>query len=176
MIFFARYEASQCGSPYIELEQMLLGLMREARPLFDSLLSTQGSAKLEAEIRSAVAEPMQKVSTSVDLPLSSAAKQMLAYAVEEAERFNHDYIDTVHLLHGLMRVPSSTADVLRNYGLKIEDLRSKLAQPAVASIVSPAEALAELRREFMPALPRLTPEIEPAVVFRLQSGVKESAS
>ncbi len=29
VIFFARYEASQYGSPYIETEHLLLGLLRE---------------------------------------------------------------------------------------------------------------------------------------------------
>ena len=31
VIFFARYEASQYGSPYIETEHLLLGLLREDR-------------------------------------------------------------------------------------------------------------------------------------------------
>lgn len=29
VIFFSRYEASQYGSPYIEIEHLLLGLLRE---------------------------------------------------------------------------------------------------------------------------------------------------
>jgi ATP-dependent Clp protease ATP-binding subunit ClpA len=33
VIFFARYEASQYGSPYIETEHLLLGLMREDHTL-----------------------------------------------------------------------------------------------------------------------------------------------
>jgi ATP-dependent Clp protease ATP-binding subunit ClpA len=33
VIFFARYEASQYGSPYIETEHLLLGLLREDRAL-----------------------------------------------------------------------------------------------------------------------------------------------
>jgi ATP-dependent Clp protease ATP-binding subunit ClpC len=32
-IFFARYEASQFGSPYIETEHLLLGLLREDKAL-----------------------------------------------------------------------------------------------------------------------------------------------
>jgi len=32
VIFFARYEASQFGSPYIETEHLLLGLLREDNP------------------------------------------------------------------------------------------------------------------------------------------------
>ncbi len=37
-IFFARYEASQFGSPYIEVEHLLLGLMRERSSDSSSLL------------------------------------------------------------------------------------------------------------------------------------------
>jgi ATP-dependent Clp protease ATP-binding subunit ClpC len=33
-IFFARYEASQFGSPYIELGHLLLGCLREQKLLF----------------------------------------------------------------------------------------------------------------------------------------------
>lgn len=33
VIFFARYEASQFGSPYIESEHLLLGLVREDKAL-----------------------------------------------------------------------------------------------------------------------------------------------
>ena len=33
VIFFARYEASQFGSPYIETEHLLLGLLREDKQL-----------------------------------------------------------------------------------------------------------------------------------------------
>ena len=35
VVFFARYEASQYGSPYIATEHLLLGLIREA-PLIAS--------------------------------------------------------------------------------------------------------------------------------------------
>ncbi len=31
VIFFSRYEASQFGSPYIETEHLLLGILREAK-------------------------------------------------------------------------------------------------------------------------------------------------
>ena len=37
VIFFARYEASQFGSPYIETEHLLLGLLREDKALDQSL-------------------------------------------------------------------------------------------------------------------------------------------
>ena len=38
VIFFARYEASQFGSPYIETEHLLLGLLREDKALTNRFL------------------------------------------------------------------------------------------------------------------------------------------
>jgi hypothetical protein len=45
-----------------------------------------------------------------------------------------------------------------------------------ASTQDPAEILAELRREFLPMTQRLTPEIEPAIVFRVEPCGKETGS
>lgn len=45
MIFFARYEASQYGFPYIETEHLLLGLLREDHALSRRLLGSSGSFK-----------------------------------------------------------------------------------------------------------------------------------
>ena len=38
VIFFARYEAAAYGSPYIETEHLLLGLLRETTEVFRGLL------------------------------------------------------------------------------------------------------------------------------------------
>ena len=43
VIFFARYEASQYGSPYIETEHLLLGLLREDKALANRFLRTHGT-------------------------------------------------------------------------------------------------------------------------------------
>ncbi len=43
VIFFARYEASQYGSPYIETEHLLLGLLREDKALANRFLRSHGS-------------------------------------------------------------------------------------------------------------------------------------
>ena len=45
VIFFARYEASQVGSPYIETEHLLLGLLREDKALARRLLHSGGSVE-----------------------------------------------------------------------------------------------------------------------------------
>jgi ATP-dependent Clp protease ATP-binding subunit ClpC len=63
VIFFARYEASQFGSPCIETEHLLLGIMREDHALVFRF-------KLEPErIRRQIDEGIlirEKISTAVD--------------------------------------------------------------------------------------------------------------
>ena len=72
MIFFARYEASSFGSPYIEPEHILLGLLREDQTL-KSRLPAGGIEQIRKRIEESCPH-REKTSTSVDLPLSSEAK------------------------------------------------------------------------------------------------------
>src|SRR6202051_4856765 len=92
VIFFARYEASQFGSPNIETEHMLLGLLREDKALTNRFLRAHNvveSIRPQIEQHTTIRE---KTSTSVDLPISEEGKRVLAYAAEEAERLAHKHI------------------------------------------------------------------------------------
>ncbi|MCX6348816.1 MAG: hypothetical protein NTV79_04855, partial [Candidatus Aureabacteria bacterium] len=52
------------------------------------------------------------------------ARQVIILARKEADRFNHDYIGTEHLLLGLVRLGQGVAvDVLREMGVDFEALR-----------------------------------------------------
>src|SRR5215470_8867514 len=102
-IFFGRYEASQLGARVIETEHVLLGLLREDKALTNRFLRSCApveSIRKQIEDHTTIRE---KVSTSVDLPLSNECKRVLAYAAEEAERLSHKHIGTEHLLLGLLR-------------------------------------------------------------------------
>ena len=53
------------------------------------------------------------------------ARRVLTYAQEEAQRFNHNYIGTEHLLLGLIREDEGlAAKVLNNLGVKLANVRS----------------------------------------------------
>lgn len=126
-IFFARYEASQSGVPYIDTEHLLLGLMREDRPLTQMLLP----GRPEEEIRAAVEKrggPREAIPSSADLPLSSESKRVLSYAVEESDAFSHPYVGTEHLLLGLLRQEKTQAgEFLLQHGLKLPTARRAVA-------------------------------------------------
>jgi ATP-dependent Clp protease ATP-binding subunit ClpC len=129
VIFFARYEASQFGSPYIETEHLLLGLLREDKALANRFLRSHASiesVRRQIEGRTTLRE---KVSTSVDLPLSQECKRVLTFAAEEAERLSHKHIGTEHLLLGLLREEKSfAAEILHERGLRLSTLREELGR------------------------------------------------
>ncbi|MBI4445649.1 MAG: ATP-dependent Clp protease ATP-binding subunit [Acidobacteria bacterium] len=129
VIFFARYEASQFGSRYIETEHVLLGLLREDKALtsrfFPRAEATLDGIRKQVESRTPSHE---KVSTSVELPLSDESKRVLNYAAEEAERLLCNYIGTEHILLGLLREEKSVAaSILYEKGLRLSRVREELA-------------------------------------------------
>ena len=122
VIFFARYEASQFGSSYIETEHLLLGLLRENSELA-RLLPPGSAATIRKQIE-AQTVIRQKVSTSVDLPLSNESKRVLAYGAEEAESLGHKRIGTEHLFLGLFREKECLAtEILRQLGVQYEKVK-----------------------------------------------------
>jgi ATP-dependent Clp protease ATP-binding subunit ClpC len=129
VIFFARYEASQFGSPYIETEHLLLGLLREDKALTNRFLRSHASVESIRKQIEGHTTIREKVSTSVDLPLSNECKRVLAYAAEEAERLSHKHIGTEHLLLGLLREEKCfAAEILHERGLRLLAIREELAR------------------------------------------------
>src|SRR6266852_2650912 len=128
-IFFARYEASQFGSPYIESEHLLLGIVREDKALTNRFLRSEvASIRKQVERQTTTRE---KTSTSVDLPLSNESKRVLAYAGEEAERLAHKHIGTEHLLLGLLREEKCfAAQILVERGVLLADGREEIGRMA----------------------------------------------
>jgi ATP-dependent Clp protease ATP-binding subunit ClpC len=129
VIFFARYEASQYGSPCIETEHLLLGLVREDKGLANRYLRAQGSIEsIRKEIESRITI-RERISTSVEVPLSAESKRILSYAAEEADRLGHKHVGTEHLLLGILREEKSfAAEILQERGLRLSALREELAR------------------------------------------------
>src|SRR3954470_22045958 len=156
VIFFARYEASQFGSPYIETEHLLLGLLREDKALANRFLRSHAAVDSIRKQIEGHATIREKVSTSVDLPLSHECKRVLAYGAEEAERLNHKHIGTEHLLLGLLREEKCfAAEILHERGLRLSTIREELARSQSEKVTSnrPKESslLAEFSRDLTQA-------------------------
>ena len=126
VVFFSRYEASQFGSPYIETEHLLLGLLREDKGLLRQFIPNLSAESIRQQIESATLI-REKIHTSVDLPLSTECKRVMAYAAEEAEKLSHDHIGTEHLFLGLLGEQGCfAARLLEERGVTLERARSIL--------------------------------------------------
>ena len=149
VIFFARYEASQFGSPYIESEHLLLGLIREDKALANRFLRSHAAVESIRKQIEAHTQIREKVSTSVDLPLSHECKRVLAYAAEEAERLSHKHIGTEHLLLGLLREEKCfAAEILHERGLRLATIREELARTQSEKLLSNRPKESSLLAEF----------------------------
>jgi len=140
VIFFARYEASQYGSPYIETEHLLLGLLREDSGLRRLFL---GPSSVAPDIRTEIERQItqrERIFTSVEMPLTEECMKVLKLAAEESQRFAQRDIGTKHILVALLRVEGSlAARLLRVRGLKPDAIREQLAK--APGSVSPKASL-----------------------------------
>jgi ATP-dependent Clp protease ATP-binding subunit ClpC len=170
VIFFARYEASLWGDDYIHTEHLLLGLLREDKQLFNALLHSSNPFPNAAE-ELGLKQTGKTVSVSVDLPLSSEAKRVLAFGAEEAELLGSSTIETGHLLLGLLREPGPACNLLVKHGLTLPSLR-QLVKGVAQKAVGSEQIVANLRSEFRGVIMgQLKPELEPAVEYGMRSGI-----
>ena len=123
VMFFARYEASQYGSPFIETEHLLLGLLREDRSLMRRVVPDSHVDRFRKAVESRI-NIRERISVSVEVPLSQECKRILNYSAEEAERLGHRHVGTEHYLLGILREEQSlAAELLRNSGLTLLTMR-----------------------------------------------------
>src|SRR5215204_3717894 len=131
VIFFARYEALQYGSQVISPEHILLGLMREDKTLSARFFPFRNSLSVEA-VRREVEERItfrERIPQSAELHLSNETKRILALAAEESRKLKNRHIGPEHLLLGILREEKSiAAEILFQYGLRLQDVRDEIAR------------------------------------------------
>jgi hypothetical protein len=139
VIFFARYEASQFGTPYIDSEHLLLGLLRESKALSATLLAKSPTAVEDIRKQIETHKPFgQTISTSVDLPLSEECQHILHYASEEADALGHRHIGTEHLLLGILREQECYgAQLLNDNDVTFENARAQIVNAPREEVATP---------------------------------------
>ena len=129
-IFFAHVEAVHRNEQFISVRDLLLGLTWEDQ----SLACKIGSLKKNAvELRSSVGVPHLPITSlpymrKAEIPLDRDAKKAVAYAAKEADRDRQYWIDSDHLLRGLLSFPNDAANALLSTGVQLRSLRSASVQ------------------------------------------------
>ena len=125
----ANQEAHRLGHEYLGTEHILLGLVAEGSGVAANVLANLNVHLLA--VREQVDHVVQRgtgaPAPGTARPQTPQAKQVIDFAIEEARALNHNYVGTEHLLLGLSCEPEGpAADVLRNFGLKLDDLRAEV--------------------------------------------------
>ena len=102
VIFFARYEASCLGSPVLQVEHLWLGLLRQSKKAVRRL-APRITAEAIHERLTRLGLHAERISLTVDLPISDAVKRVLAAAVEEADNRSQNYVTDEYLILALLR-------------------------------------------------------------------------
>src|SRR2546428_2073620 len=127
VLFFSRYEASELGSLSIEAEHLLLGLLRENKGLCARVFAKHAIS--DEAVRADIRAAREKAATSVEIPFSEPTKNALRLAAAEADRLEHNYIGTEHLLLGLLAEGKSrAAAILTQHGLDLDGARSEIVR------------------------------------------------
>ncbi len=172
VIFFSRYMASQVGSPWIDTEHMLLGLLVADQRLARRFLGSPWAAEevwKEIEPTKPMGEP---ISVDQNLPLSNANKRVLAYGAEESYRLSDKHIGSEHLLLGLLREKESfAAGILRQHGLGVTSIREELELTPHKDW--PQEEFVRERGPFPPDIVELQSQIEDIKTRKKEAAAKD---
>ena len=125
----AQEEARLLDHNYIGTEHILLGLSRETAGVAGRALLNLGIS-LDS-LRNQVVETIGRGhrSPSGHIPFTRRAKTVLELSLREALQLGHDYIDTEHILLGLVREGEGVAaQVLEEFGADLPGMRHEVVR------------------------------------------------
>ncbi|MBQ7594270.1 MAG: ATP-dependent Clp protease ATP-binding subunit [Synergistaceae bacterium] len=104
VIQLAHHEALNLGHTMVEPEHLLLGLLQEGGGVACQALVELGvdPENLASHIRDLIGKSQDILAKPVDLPLSQKMKRALDVAMHEARKMGVNYVDTEHILMGIL--------------------------------------------------------------------------
>ena len=104
VIEIARNEAIEMGHTMVEPEHLLLGVLKEGGGVAGQALSELGvdNENLAAHMRDLIGGSQDIISKPTDLPLSQRLTRALEIAMSEARKMGDNYVDTEHILLGIL--------------------------------------------------------------------------
>lgn len=123
----AEVESRRLHHEYVGTEHILIGLLNEG----------SGASKVLQNLGIDIDEIREEIKNSVavgpgplregTLPQTPRCKMVLEFATEESRSLGQNVVGTEHLLLGMLREEEGVAaQVLENFGVKLEILRTKI--------------------------------------------------
>ena len=104
VIQLAHQEALEMGHTMVNPEHLLLGVLQEGGGVACQALTELGvdTENFAAHIRDLIGRSQDIISKPVDLPLSPKLRRVLDLAMAEARKMGVNYVDTEHILLGIL--------------------------------------------------------------------------
>ena len=141
----ANQEALRYNHEHIGTEHILCGLLRAKSRIVIAILNKFGIDPLliRLEIKKVIKAGTLTIALG-RLSRTPYAQSAISFAYEEAQKLNHDYISSEHILLGLLRVENGVASqILRKFGFTVEkvlnEIQIQLGEPNYGANLLPEE-------------------------------------
>jgi len=128
ILFMAREEAARLQHGYIGTEHILLGIVREDRGIASRVLKRLDVSR--ADVERAIEEFTSQNNGTItigEIPFTPMAKRVLELAKDEADRYNHNFIGTEHILVAIIvEDKNAAARILSNLGVTLDGVRTEM--------------------------------------------------
>jgi ATP-dependent Clp protease ATP-binding subunit ClpA len=167
VVVLAQDEARLLGHGYIGTEHLLLGLLRDEEGLAARVLDSF-DVTVE-EVRAQVARRTAHLQGDEDIvgeiPFTARAKKALELALREARSLGHEYIDTEHILLGLIRENEGVAArILLDFDADAGTIRNQVIRVLSGTRPLPTTEERMRRRAQQAARERGTPKVAQLVI------------
>jgi ATP-dependent Clp protease ATP-binding subunit ClpA len=125
---FAQEEAEQLKNDYIDTSHILLGLMDKYSGVASCILDELNVDITKVREKTTIINPpVLQYIIPKKLPLTPNAKKALELAMEEVHKLHDVYIDTEHILLGLLQQgqESSAIYILTDLDVNLEEIRNR---------------------------------------------------
>ena len=129
VIQLAQQETRHLGHNFVGTEQVLLGLIAKESGIAAKVLKSAGVTleKARVEVEKIIGRGSSFL--EIQIPFTPRMKRVFELSLEQAERLGHNYIDTEHLLLGLLLEGKGVAvRVLKILGIDINNLRQTVLE------------------------------------------------
>jgi len=130
VVVLAQEEARLLGHNYIGTEHILLGLIHEKEGVAAKVLERLGISleAVQAKVEAVIGE-CGAGAPSGHIPFTPRAKKVLELSLRESLQLGHNYIDTEHILLGLIREGEGVAaQVLVDMGADLSAVRQEVME------------------------------------------------
>lgn len=149
IVVVAQEEARALDHNYIGTEHLLLGLLRQDEGVALLQLLEVAPDDALAQARDLVAPGQERLPSSGHMPFTPQAKTVLELPLREAQRLQHQFIGTEHVLLALIHEDQGlAAQPLRGLGLDLDGARRVVANRDAADPGTPEPTpMTQLRNE-----------------------------